>query len=60
MLQDEYLIKHSPHIGDEVETPDGRGRVVDINLLTGFTKVDFENKDDVPVVYHKDDIKVIK
>lgn len=56
----EYLIKHSPHIGDEVETPDGRGRVVDINLLTGFTKVDFENKDDVPVVYHKDDIKVIK
>ena len=43
-----------------METPDGRGRVVDINLLTGFTKVDFENQDDLPVVYHKDDIKVIK
>lgn len=61
--QDAYedLIKKSPKIGDIVRTSDGEGKIVDMNLITGFLKVAIHNNnDDFPQVYHKDDITLIK
>ncbi len=55
----EELIKGLPKLGAFVETPDGKGNVVDINTLTGKIRV---KKSDTEAVntYMKDDIKVIK
>lgn len=55
----EELIKGLPKIGAFVETPDGKGNVVDINKLTGKIRV---KKSDTEAIntYTKDDIKVIK
>lgn len=55
----EELIKGLPKVGAFVETPDGEGNVVDINILTG--KIRVKNSDTEAVnTYIKDDIKVIK
>ncbi len=45
--QDAYtdLIKNSPKVGDRIDTPEGKGTVVDIALLTGVVKV---KMDDTP------------
>ncbi len=55
----EYLNKGLPKIGAFVETPDEKGNVVDINILTG--KIRVKNSDTEAVnTYTKDEIKVIK
>lgn len=55
----EELIKGLPKMGAVVETPDGKGNVVDINILTGKMRV--KNSDTEAVnTYTKDQIKVIK
>lgn len=55
----EELIKGLPKMGAVVETPDGKGNVVDINILTGKMRV--KNSDTEAVnTYTKDEIKVIK
>ena len=55
----EELIKGLPKIGAYVEAPDGKGNVVDINILTG--KIRVKNSDTEAVnTYTKDEIKVIK
>ncbi len=55
----EELIKGLPKIGAFVETPDGKGNVVDINKLTGKIRV---KKSDTEAIntYTKENIKVIK
>ena len=57
----EYLLKITPKVGAIVETADGRGEVVDNNLLTGMLKVRLDrNPDAAPGKYNRRDIKIIK
>lgn len=57
----EHLLKVTPKCGAIVETPEGRGTVVDNNLLTGVLKIALEKKPDAaPLVINRKDVKIIK
>ena len=57
----EYLLKITPKNGAIVETKQGRGTVVDFNLLTGVLKVALDkNPQAAPLVIDRKDVKVIK
>jgi len=57
----EELIKDTPKYGAIVETNDGRGRVIESDILKGILKVKLDSKDAVsPQVYNKCDVKLIK
>ena len=57
----EYLLKITPKIGALVETVDGKGEVVDNNLLTGMLKVRLDrNPDAAPGKYNRKDVKIIR
>ncbi len=57
----EHLLRVTPKHGAIVETKDGKGTVVDNNLLTGMLKVSLEkNPDGAPVLVHRKDVKIIK
>lgn len=57
----EYLLKITPKIGALVETVDGKGEVVDNNLLTGMLKVRLDrNPDAAPGKYNRKDVKLIR
>ncbi len=57
----ESLLRITPKQGATVNTPDGRGQVVDANLLTGVIKVRLEKAPDSPLtVYKREDVKVIR
>ncbi|MBR2338360.1 MAG: stage 0 sporulation family protein [Clostridia bacterium] len=61
--QDAYsaLLKITPRQGALVNTPEGRGTVVDVSLLTGALKVRLDKSpDSPPVSMTRDDVKVIK
>ena len=61
--QDTYssLIKVTPKQGALVNTPEGRGTVVEVNILAGNLKVRLEKApDSPPVLFSRDDVKVIK
>ena len=46
----EHLLKYTPKVNAIVQTPDGRGVVVENNLLTGKVKVNLD--DDEGDIYH--------
>ena len=53
----EDLNRRTPRQGQFIDTPEGRGRVVDVNLLTGQLKVMLESAPDTPAkVFHRDDV----
>ena len=57
----DYLLKHTPKIGAIVETGDGRGEVVDNNLLTGMLKIKLDRHPDAaPTSFHRRDVRIIK
>ena len=57
----EHLLRVTPKHGAIVETKDGKGTVVDNNLLTGMLKVSLEkNPDGAPVLVHRKEVKIIK
>lgn len=57
----EHLLKITPKQGATVETADGRGTVVDVNLLTGILKVRlFDRPDAAPVTVSRRDVKLLK
>ncbi len=57
----EYLLKITPKVGAIVETPDGKGEVIDNNLLTGMLKVRLDrNPDAAPGKYSRKDVKIIR
>lgn len=57
----EHLLRITPKVGAIVETPEGRGRVVDVNLLRGNLKVQLDRRSEAaPAVYHRKDVKIIK
>lgn len=57
----EDLLRYTPKHGALVKTPEGKGTVVDVNLLTGFLKIRMDNNPDAaPHVFHRDEVRVIK
>lgn len=60
--QDSYedLLRITPKIGAYVETPNGKGYVEDVNLLTGMLKIKPEQGDVPPVIFNKTDVKLIR
>lgn len=57
----ESLLRITPRQGAIVNTPDGRGQVVEANLLTGAIKVRLEKApDSPPALYRREDVKVIR
>ena len=61
--QDAYsdLLKNSPKIGAIVETPKGRGTVIEQNLLMGTLKVRLNSAPEAaPVCFKLNDVKIVK
>ena len=57
----EHLLKVTPKNGAIVETKEGKGTVVDFNLLTGTLKVALEKKPEAaPIVVNRKEVKIIK
>ena len=57
----EHLLRVTPKNGAVVETQEGRGTVVDFNLLTGMLKVRLDKRPDAaPLVVSRKDVKVVK
>lgn len=57
----EHLLRHTPKVGALVETAEGRGEVIENNLLTGMLKVQLNKRPDAaPIVIHRHDVKLIK
>ena len=57
----EHLLSITPKYGAIVDTPEGRGKVVDVNLLKGTLKVQLDRRmDAAPVSYSRDEVKLIK
>ena len=56
----EYLDKITPRNGSYVDTPEGKGTVVDVSLLTGKLKVQLENSEGMPISVHRDEVNVIR
>lgn len=55
------LIKTTPRVGAIVQTPDGKGLVVDVNLITGNIKVSLSKfPEAAPKTYTVRDLKVLK
>ena len=55
------LLKVTPKVGALVETADGKGTVVDVNLLKGILKVSLSsNPDATPIVVKREDVKLLK
>ena len=60
--QDAYedLIKNSPKVDSFVDTPDGRGTIVDIELLRQRVKVQMEDQPETIGVYRNEEIAVLR
>lgn len=56
----EDLIKITPRHGSTVSTPDGMGKVIDANLISGEIRVILQDNPDVPKTYHRSVIKQIR
>ena len=56
----EYLLKNTPKVGAYVKTPDFKGYVEEVNLLTGKLKVKPEKSEDAAVIFDKADVTVIR
>ena len=57
----EHLLKITPKQGATVETAEGRGTVIDVNLLTGILKVRlFDRPDAAPLTVNRHDVKLLK
>lgn len=57
----EELLRQTPKVGAYVKTPDGKGSVIEVNLLTGILKVRLDDKPDAaPRSFHKDKVVLIR
>lgn len=57
----EHLLRVTPKTGAIVDTKQGRGEVVDMNLLTGKLTVKLDRYPDAaPQIFHRRDVKIIK
>ena len=57
----EELLEDTPKVGAYVQTPDGRGTVTELNLLTRMLTVHLDKSaDGITRQYHKDKLKLIR
>ena len=57
----EHLLRVTPKVGAIVDTPDGKGRVVENNLITGMLKVSLDRRPDAaPLVINRHQVKLLK
>ena len=57
----EHLLRVTPKHGAIVDTPEGRGTVVENNLLTGMLKVRLDQRPEAaPLVIYRKEVKLIK
>ncbi len=56
----EFLDRITPRQGSYVDTPSGKGTVVDVALLTGKIKVSLDGSDGLPIVLHRDQVTVLR
>lgn len=56
----EYLNKITPKVGSYVDTPEGKGTVTDVSLLTGKLKVAIDNSDSLPVTVKLEDVTLLR
>ncbi len=56
----EYLDKITPRYGSYVDTPEGKGTVVEVSLITGNLKVALDGSDGMPVTVHRDEVNIIR
>ena len=57
----EHLLRVTPKVGAIVDTRDGKGKVVENNLITGMLKVSLDRRPDAaPVVVNRRDVKLLK
>ncbi len=57
----DHLLKHTPKVGAIVETENGRGEVIENNLLTGMLKIRLDRRPDAaPLLTHRKQVKLIK
>lgn len=57
----EHLLRVTPKVGAIVDTPDGKGTVIDNNLITGMLKVSLERRPDAaPLSIHRHSVKLLK
>lgn len=60
-IQYEHLYKITPKIGAIVNTNEGRGTVVDSNVLTGMLKIRLDRRPDAaPATYMREDVKLVR
>lgn len=57
----EHLLRVTPKNGAVVDTPEGRGTVIDFNLLTGILKIRLDSKPEAaPLIIDRKQVKLIK
>lgn len=57
----EHLLRVTPKVGAIVETPEGKGKVLESNLITGMLSISLERRPDAaPVSYNRHSVKLIK
>ncbi len=57
----EHLLRHTPKVGAIVDTKEGRGTVIENNLLTGMLKVKLDKRPEaVPLTVERHSVKLIK
>ena len=57
----EHLLRVTPKVGAIVDTPDGKGTVVENNLITGMLKIRLDRRPDAaPAVLHRHAVKLLK
>ena len=57
----EYLLKVTPKVGAIVDTKEGKGTVVECNLLSGILKVQLDSRPEAaPSVFTRRDVKIVR
>ncbi|MBS7389582.1 MAG: stage 0 sporulation family protein [Oscillospiraceae bacterium] len=57
----EHLLRHTPKVGAIVETVEGRGTVIENNLITGMLKVRLDRRSEAaPILVERHSVKLIK
>lgn len=57
----EHLLRVTPKVGAIVDTPEGKGKVIENNLITGMLKVMLDRRPDAaPAVFHRHSVKILK
>lgn len=57
----EHLLRVTPKVGAIVKTPDGKGTVIENNLITGVLKVQLEKRPEAaPLTIHRHQVELLK